>query len=746
MEIRKIIMEIKKIVRTRGFIYALCMIIFEDFHFNLEEIGEVDIESRLSEKEVALLLGFLIQDKIDFSKPETPQELILLKKEIYEVMKKLHESFIVVYPKKLQKSLEKEWEDFRKEQKEFFGKGDMLIEPIFYSGTGAYDFQYLEFLEQKYKYDRSWLMKRNFDIENVKEIIKQIKKVLQEKAQKVHLYNLRERLPQIFEDIEKKYINGIPKEDIEELLPIIELYQYAELFYNNENDPEFKAIKQNEDRWESFYQGLIDLFTIKKTDFKKALKIDLFLKNFSIVAQKNLNNQFESIGSFNQFNAKPIIQLDGERFFVPSSFALAEAVYESPFYWMLKEDENYRNISSQNRGKVGEEMVYNLLLPIFGKDKIFKAIKIRTLKGKDDTDVDVLCVLWSKALCIQVKSKKLTELSRSGDDNQLQKDFKAAIQDAYDQGILSRKKILEKTAKFYDQNNQEIRLSEAIEEVYIMGVTTENYPSLTLQSYIMLDKKDKDPFPIFLTIFDLDLICYYLRDPYDFLYYIKQRTDFMDYFKADEELIFLGYHLSQKLSKIPEVDRFYIDRKFGQIIDRNYYPIKMGLRVSDQWDFIKNRWRNEKFEQLCNELKAFNQPKITDIIFHLLDFSGSARKNIVDLIIQTKQKTLWDNKSHNFSVPPDDRYEPRIWLTYISINSNNINQVKKELVNLSIARKYKSKGDIWIGFGSIKHSTHMIDVVILHDNQRRFDKNLEELSKLMLEWRWQGQIIRLSPK
>ena len=115
-----------------------------------------------------------------------------------------------------------------------------------------------------------------------------------------------------------------------------------------------------------------------------------------------------------------------------------------------------------------------------------------------------------------------------------------------------------------------------------MGVTTENYPSLTLQSYIMLDKKDDDPFPIFLTIFDLDLICYYLRDPYDFLYYIKQRTDFMDYFKADEELIFLGYHLNQKLSKIPEVDSFHIDRKFGQIIDRNYYPIKMGLRVSDQ--------------------------------------------------------------------------------------------------------------------------------------------------------------------
>jgi hypothetical protein len=36
----------------------------------------------------------------------------------------------------------------------------MLTEPIFYSGTGAYDFQYLDYLERKYKYDKVWLSEK----------------------------------------------------------------------------------------------------------------------------------------------------------------------------------------------------------------------------------------------------------------------------------------------------------------------------------------------------------------------------------------------------------------------------------------------------------------------------------------------------------------------------------------------------------------------------------------------------------
>ena len=141
-----VIKDIKELISRKGYIYALCMILFEDFHINPEQLHEIDNISRLSIKEASLLLGFLIQNEIDFSTPNTPQDLINLKQKTYELMDELHKSFMIPFFEKLQESIKKEHkiEDYRKEQKEFFGKGDMLTEPIFYSGTGVYDFQYLD--------------------------------------------------------------------------------------------------------------------------------------------------------------------------------------------------------------------------------------------------------------------------------------------------------------------------------------------------------------------------------------------------------------------------------------------------------------------------------------------------------------------------------------------------------------------------------------------------------------------------
>ncbi|MCK4377088.1 MAG: hypothetical protein KAV97_02585, partial [Actinomycetia bacterium] len=513
-----VIKDLKSLISSKGYIYALCMIIFEDFHINPEKIQELNLIKRLSHKEVSLLLGFLIQNQINFTPPDLWQDLIQMKQNTYELMEELHQSFMIPFTEKLQKSLKKEHEkkDFRKEQKEFFGKGDMLTEPIFYSGTGAYDFQYLDFLERKYKYDKKWLSeKKNFDIEQTKNIAIQIENILQEKSKKVRLYGLKERLPQITEDIKKKNLNEDWKKCKKELLPMLELYQYVELFFEDVTDKKNLSMdKIGEDEWKSFYKGLIELFVIRKTDFDSDVNIKSFLNNFSISIKKGINSQFRTIGNYNLINSHPIIKLDEEKYFVPIPFLLFEAIYESPFYWMIKNKE-YEDQAGKNRGRVGEEIAYEFLLKIFGENKTFKSVKITTKKGKDDTDIDVLCVLGSKALCVQVKSKKLTTLSRTGNDEQLQKDFQEAVQDAYEQGLVSRHKIIEKNAKFIDGNGNEIKLSEEIDEVYIMGVTTENYPSLTHQAHVMLGKKDNNPFPIVLTIFDLDLLSYYLNDPYD---------------------------------------------------------------------------------------------------------------------------------------------------------------------------------------------------------------------------------------
>lgn len=753
--IESVIQDIRMLVSTKGYIYALCMILFEDFHINLEKAHEIDYRKRLSTKEASLLLGFLIQNEIDFLTPNTPEDLIQLKNKTYELMEELHHSFNIPFIEIIHKSIEEKHEiqDFRKEQKEFFGKGLMLIESIFYSGTGVYDLQYLDFLEKKYKYDKQWLFdNKNFNIEEVKNIVIRIKDVLQEKSKKVHLYELKERLPQFIKEMKKKEPDKDWEKHSKEVLPILELHQYVELFFEYTADKDLNLNDIRKEGWKSFYEGLIELFVVRKSDLGDCANIDSFLDNFSISFQENLNSQFQSVGNFNLINAKPIIQLDRERYFIPISFLLFEAVYESPYYWMEKDD-SYRNILAEHRGLVGEEITYEFLSKVFGKTRTFRSVKIKTPSTKtstkrkiDATDIDILCILGSKTLCVQVKSKKLTELSRTGNDQKLQKDFQGAVQDAYVQGMIAREKILEKHAEFFDNQGSEIKLSEEIDDVYILVVTIENYPSLTHQAHILLDKNGNDPYPMVSTIFDLELLVHYLHDPFDFLYYIRQRIALMDYFRADEEIVFLGYHLERKLWKINKVDMIALETDFGQAIDRNYYPLKLGLQVSDRGDTIKHRWKNEEFDRLCEQLKTIKRGKVTDIIFHLLDLSGETRKTLVDLIIKTKNQTLKDGKIHDFTMPLDVNLADRVGITYIALNSDDVDELQKRLLTFCQIKKYTSKSGVWIGFGSLKNSSKMIDSVAFNDQKWKYNEDLEQASAKITHGKKRGQLIRLSKK
>lgn len=81
-----VIKDLKNLINSKGYIYALCMIIFEDFHINLEKIQEIDTRKRISLKEASLLLGFLIQKEINFTTPDSWQDLIQMKQKTYELL------------------------------------------------------------------------------------------------------------------------------------------------------------------------------------------------------------------------------------------------------------------------------------------------------------------------------------------------------------------------------------------------------------------------------------------------------------------------------------------------------------------------------------------------------------------------------------------------------------------------------------------------------------------------------------
>lgn len=748
-EIKDIISDIKELVNTKGYIYTLCLIIMDDFHFNVEKMHEVDNRARLNKNEVSLLIGFLIQNRINLDTPESPFDLAEQKKKTYKLMDELHRSTLTPMFEKFKPLINNLNSSEQPDKRDFFGGENVFIEPIFYAGDGIYDFQYLEFLNRKYKYDEPWLnLNSNFYFDEINKITSQIKNSHQEKIRKVNFLGLKENKSQIIKDLKKD--KSIPKNErgknIDEFFTIIEFFQFFKLFETDSHIKEGLNTEEiGEKGWSSFYTGIIDLFTIRKSDFNNSLNIDSFLDNFSInLDKKERNKQFQNIGDFNLFTAKPIIQLDSERFFVPISFSVFEAVYESPYYWM-QADNQYKNKLAENRGRVGEEITYELLKKVFGEKRIYKSVKIVSKKGHDDTDIDVLCILGSKALCVQVKSKKLTQLSRKGNFNQLQTDFKNAVQDAYEQGLICRERIIEKKATFLNESGEKIDITEDIEEVYILGITTENYPTLTHQTFAFLEKEESAPHPLFLTIFDLELVLFYLNNPYDFLYYVRQRIELMEYFHSNEEINYLGYHLTNKLWKDPKFDYYQLDTSLGQLVDRNYYPLKLGIKTSSVNDKIGNRWKNEDFEILCNQIDEINSPKKTDIIFHLLDWSEESRENLIKQIKTTKQKTNTDGKWHNFSIMAG-LVRSSFGLTFISWNDNDIYELNDRLLQLSSKRKYKSKADFWIGIGCLKNSGRFVDSIVFSDAKWEFDEEMEKEIETLLGGKNQGTPMKLGRK
>jgi hypothetical protein len=194
-------------------------------------------------------------------------------------------------------------------------------------------------------------------------------------------------------------------------------------------------------------------------------------------------------------------------------------------------DKPYAPTALVHRGHFAEEVTAKLTTRVFGAKGVYRNVEIREKKGHAITDIDVLAIVGNKAIAFQVKAKRLTEVAKLGNEADLQGDFKAAVQHAYDQGLLSRKALLDhKNALFVE--GKEIELSESLDEVYLVCVTLDHYPAVTHQVSVYLRRNQSDPLPIAISIFDLDILTYYLPDPFEFAYYLRQRTDLSDYFQS----------------------------------------------------------------------------------------------------------------------------------------------------------------------------------------------------------------------
>ena len=672
---REVIAELESLSQNDGFIYTFCGLVLNSLFMSPDEVADFNWDQRLNVQELAFLLGLMVKRPLTLTIPLSPERSETQFNTTLGLFRELHSAY-GFSPGSPYIETRQNLEDYVQYYDGWMDSGRGMVEPIFYGGEGAYDFQYLEMAERRYRDDRNWLehhLGTSFDV--ILEIARQL----------------------------------------------------TQLSTARVNSTRF------EESFETLCSQYLEIFSFSPEDISNVADdaIDNFLQAFSLTPGEE-NNGIGTIGDYNRVHSHPVIQLEHDKFFLPISLNLAESIYESPYYWML-EDRDYKETAFSNRGMATELIGFELLKQVFDEDKIYRGVNIRNRKD-DVTDIDVLAVEGSKALIVQAKSKKLTVASRRGEGASLKSDFQSAVQEAYDQALVSRKSVLEDGTSLTVDGKRIDQVIEAVDEAYIICLTGDHYPAVTMQLETYLQREETDPYPIAMSIFDLDTVTFYLADPFDFLYYLRQRTIHATHFKSDSEMALLAFHLSRKLVPPEQSSVTLVPSGFAQLIDAHFPAAKGHWPESGASDRLIHQWRNERYEKLLADVKMIDDPNRLDIIFLLYDLAGSRGDTLFEGVDRVRQSTLRDHGIHIASVFLPGGKSGISFVSYPKHSSYKEAQLfQEQFKGLAIAERHKNEADEWLAFSICSDSSMSFDFLCLNKESWRPDSNLDNLAETLLK-------------
>ncbi|WP_151732430.1 NERD domain-containing protein [Acinetobacter ursingii] len=399
MSEKELIQKLSELCKKPGYIHALALYTLKSFFILYEEkLRKSDIAKANSRDNLIRneqnLLLLLLGNHVDETQL-TLEEITTYIEETRVILNEIHQSINNNIFKNVFQNKEK-----IKDERGFFQEPEVWREAIFYVAESAYYFQYKELIYLKFINDNDWFKKnKGFNISEGLAIIETIHNLL----------------------------------DLKRSIGILN------------SDKNLRTV-------ENFSFTVDELIKLNSTlDFKI---VEGFIQAF--LRPKDDANEISKIDDFNILTATPIIGLEQEVYFIAHMYSLYESFYESPFYWM-NADKKYCSIANKNRGDFTENIAESFLLRVFGRHNVYKNINI--YDGKDKlSEIDVLVVFSNYAIILQAKSKKLTLLSKQGNEISLQKDFKLAIQDSYDQALICSKSITNSNYKLIDASGNEIHI------------------------------------------------------------------------------------------------------------------------------------------------------------------------------------------------------------------------------------------------------------------------------------------------
>lgn len=617
-ETQKAIGKLKIILNREGAFYALLFSLFEDSHFSLSELDNYDPNQRISSDEIHWLIGFMIQNNHSFlnSYPQSINDIIEMGDEIHQVLKELQYSYVSQF------SIDKE--NIHSER----NKLAALTIAILYDGDSAYDYEYAKFSILRYECIHDWLKRnKNIEIANCVTAAKRIESILKSKGNRVYLFS---------PEFAHVFWGHEPSVEEKNKLRIIQFSDlYDENILSNNKRKKKAAIK-------SFCRNLLDMFCFSADELGPIDRYKDFLCHFSFNPITNYkdNSSFDQPGRFNILDSNPILKIQGNKYFVPFILNVFKAIYETPYFWWM-EANNFSKKAGDIIGDANEAIVYNQLQKVFGKNNCWKGIILRQKNGKTISDIDILCIIGTKAICIQVKSKRLTEESKIGNIEKIKSDFRNSVFAAAIQAKKCQSYLLDTNVNFYTKDNkQTISIpTKDIKDIYTICVMCGEYNGLAHQVSYLFNTSEFESLPMVCSFFDLHLLTEYLNNPYDFTYYIKQRVETWKFFQFTNEISVLGYHLKHNLHKWDGYNVAMLDDDFARMIDKDYIPFLHGLK--NKLD-LKFEWQTNFLKQFCTLL---HDPHYIDALFLIYDFCTDTREKFEDEV-----RICIDNSSNNHSM------------------------------------------------------------------------------------------------
>lgn len=636
----EIFSELSQLCHTAGFAHVIALLCFRDNmvgfsdELTAKNIAAMHSPERLIRTEISTLIGLLIQEQISLEVP-TPSALMNHTKQTETLLGELHEALSRPMRESVLRAIE------TKSEENPFRSGDVLREPIFYGAESAYSFQYLDLAAKRYRPDRSWLIaKKGFDPEQAQKVISAIGELHEQKLNRI--------------------IGAIP-----EILP--------------DSQTILRAFTH-------------DIQEIAETAQLSAIETKSVLEAFS-VSSLPTNENFEALSDFNLANACPLIRVSEGSYLLFQYASLAEAFYESPFYWFAADTE-YFPTATINRGKFTETFCFHRLRLAFGASNVFANVDLYEAKGKKAGEIDILVRFADRIIVVQAKSKRLTLGARKGNDGILRDDFAKSVQSSYDQAVLCAEKILQGGVTLRDSDGNEIRLARALSEIYPVCVVSDHYPALAFQAqqFLTIKKVNSILPPLVLDVFALDVMTEFLQSPLYLLSYLNRRARYHEKVHASNEMTILSYHLKRNLW-VEEADYVQLTDDISADLDAALIVRRLGVPGNHTPDGILTKMQSGPLGFIIRQIETLPDPAVVNLGFLLLSLGENTCIAINRGLEQVSKLSRSDGKNHDFTVGIKEAGEG---ITF-HCNEDTPDRAGPRLERHMAIRKYSERSNSWFG-------------------------------------------------